>query len=59
MMPLDAGPAVSRQRALEHVPKKLRDFFDKDMLQLFEIERFLFDHVIPRVGKRSSVESLK
>ena len=33
---------------LEHVPKKLLDFFDEDMLQLFEIERFLFDHVIPR-----------
>ncbi|MGH6853002.1 MAG: hypothetical protein ACREDJ_07380 [Methylocella sp.] len=35
-------------RRSENVPKKLRDFFDKDMLQLFEIERFLFDHVIPR-----------
>jgi hypothetical protein len=34
--------------ALEHVPKKLLDFFDKDMLHLFEFERFLFDHVIPR-----------
>ena len=33
---------------LEHVPKKLIDFFDKDMLQLFEFERFLFDYVIPR-----------
>ena len=33
---------------LEHVPKKLIDLFDKDMLQLFEFERFLFDHVIPR-----------
>jgi hypothetical protein len=33
---------------LEHVPKKLLDFFDKGMLQLFEIERFIFDHVIPR-----------
>ncbi len=38
-------------RTLEYVPKKLRDFFDKDMLQLFESERFLFDHVIPRVGQ--------
>ncbi len=27
--------------ALEHIPKKLLDFFDKDMLQLFEFERFL------------------
>jgi hypothetical protein len=33
---------------LEHVPKKLLDFFDKDMLQFFEFERFLIDHVIPR-----------
>ncbi|TPV97404.1 MAG: hypothetical protein USCAAHI_03170 [Beijerinckiaceae bacterium] len=30
---------------LEHVPKKLVAFFDKDMFQLFEFERFLFDHV--------------
>jgi hypothetical protein len=35
------------RRYLEHVPKKLHDFFDKDMLQLFEMERFLFDHLIP------------
>ena len=33
---------------LEHVPKKLRDFFDSDMLHVFESERFLIDHVIPR-----------
>ena len=33
---------------LEHVPKKLLDFFDQDMLQLLEFERFLPDHVIPR-----------
>jgi hypothetical protein len=26
----------------------LLDFFDKDMLQLFESERFLFDQVISR-----------
>ena len=36
---------------LEHVPKKLLDFFDFDMLILFEFERFHFDHVIPRDGK--------
>jgi hypothetical protein len=30
--------------------KKLPGFFDSDMLQLFEIERFLFDHAIPRGG---------
>jgi hypothetical protein len=34
--------------SLEHVPKKLLDFFDKDMLQLFEFKLLLFDHVIPR-----------
>ena len=32
--------------AIEHVPKKLLDFFDSDMLQLFEFERFLFDQMI-------------
>ena len=31
--------------ALEHIPKKSLDFFDKDGLQLFEFERFLLDHV--------------
>jgi hypothetical protein len=33
---------------LEHVPKKPVGLFDKDMRQLFEFERFLSDHVIPR-----------
>jgi hypothetical protein len=28
--------------------KKLLDFFDQDMLQLFEFKLLLFDHVIPR-----------
>jgi hypothetical protein len=32
---------------LEHVPKKLLDFFDQDILQLIDVERFLFDHMIP------------
>ncbi len=32
---------------LEHVAKKLRDFFDRNMLQLFKFERFLFDQMIP------------
>ena len=32
---------------LEHVPKKLRDFFDPNMLQISESERFLFDQMIP------------
>ncbi len=30
----------------EHDPKKLLDFFDSDMLQLFDFERFLFDQMI-------------
>jgi len=34
------------QLLLEHVPKKLLDFFDQNMLQLFESERFLFDQMI-------------
>jgi hypothetical protein len=29
----------------------LLGFFDKDMLQLLEFERFLFDHGIPRGGQ--------
>jgi hypothetical protein len=32
---------------LEHVPKKLIDFFDQNMLQLIDFERFLFDQMIP------------
>ena len=34
-------------RPLEHVPKKLLDFFDQDMLQLFDFERVLIDQMIP------------
>jgi len=30
----------SHRIELEHVPKKLLDFFDKNMLQLFDSERF-------------------
>ena len=33
--------------ALEQVPKKLIDFFDEDLLQHFDIERFPIDHMIP------------
>jgi hypothetical protein len=42
-----AGASIDPCR-LEHVPKKLLDFFDQDILQLFDFERFLIDHVIPR-----------
>jgi hypothetical protein len=38
------GPLRGKAAVREHVPKKLLDFFDHDMLY----ERFLFDHVIPR-----------
>ncbi len=31
----------------EHVPKKLPDFFDKNMLHFIDFERFLFDRTIP------------
>jgi hypothetical protein len=34
------------ESGLEHVPKKLTDFFDLNMLQVFESERFLFDQMI-------------
>jgi hypothetical protein len=33
--------------ALEQVPKKLTDFFDENLLQHFDFERFLIDHMIP------------
>jgi hypothetical protein len=34
--------------------KKLTGFFDKDMLQLFEFELLLFDHVFHVIWKRSN-----
>ena len=33
--------------ALVHVPKKLLDFFDEDMLQFIDFERVLVDQMIP------------
>jgi len=33
--------------AIEHVPAKLKDFADKDMLQDIELARFLFGEAIP------------
>jgi hypothetical protein len=41
-------PHFCRDIGLEHVSKKFLDFFDEEMLQLFEFERTLFDYVIPR-----------
>jgi hypothetical protein len=40
-----AGAAISFM--LEHVPEKWTRFSDKDMLQVFELARILFDQVIP------------
>ncbi|MHB8883690.1 MAG: hypothetical protein ACYC5H_01160 [Methylovirgula sp.] len=34
-------------RRLEHVPEKLNDFSDKNMLQPIDFERFLLDRMIP------------
>jgi len=39
--------------ALEHVPKKLLDFLDQNMLQLFESERFFSIRGFHLIGKRS------
>jgi hypothetical protein len=44
-----AKRAVHWSRSL----KKL-DFFDKDLLQLIDIERCLFDRMFHAIGKRSS-----
>ncbi|MGO8847072.1 MAG: hypothetical protein ACLQFI_17425 [Methylocella sp.] len=35
-----------RRHGLEHVPEKLTGFFDQNMLQLLESERFLYDQMI-------------
>jgi hypothetical protein len=37
----------ARAPGLEQVPKKLLDFFAKDLLQRIDFERFLVDHLIP------------
>ncbi|MDQ6703076.1 MAG: hypothetical protein M3Z96_08260 [Pseudomonadota bacterium] len=44
-----AKVALARKRATVSMSlKKLLGFFDADMLQLFDFERVLFDHMIPR-----------
>jgi hypothetical protein len=49
--PLGIAPGTVKihqiRHPLDHVPKKLIDFFDQNMLQLFDFERFLFDPMIP------------
>ena len=37
--------------------KKVLEFFDSDILQLFEFARFLFDQGLHVIGKRSSRKS--
>jgi uncharacterized protein YfeS len=43
--PIWKAPGTGHKETLEHVPKKLRDFFDSDMLQLFDFERVLIEKV--------------
>jgi hypothetical protein len=38
--------------SVEQVPKKLTDFFDENLLQHFDFERFLIDHMFHVIGKR-------
>ncbi len=45
--PIFADALAKTLPRLEHVPKKLLDFFDQDMLQLFDFERVLIDQMIP------------
>jgi fatty acid desaturase len=42
-----ASFSVLQFQWLEHVPAKLHDFADKNMLQLIDLARFLFAQVIP------------
>jgi len=38
---------LGSSEVLEHVPTKLHDFVDKDMLQIFVLARFHFGEAIP------------
>jgi hypothetical protein len=38
---------MSGMNGLEHVPAKLHDFADKNMLQFIDLARFLFAQVNP------------
>jgi hypothetical protein len=42
-----SSDSIGTEKALEHVPEKWTRFSDKDMLQVFELARILFDQVIP------------
>ncbi|MGH6840894.1 MAG: hypothetical protein ACREDV_02210, partial [Methylocella sp.] len=46
---------LRRAHALERVVKKLLDFFGQDMLQLFDIEHVLTDHMI-RAPRMPAIE---
>jgi hypothetical protein len=47
-IPATGSNGHSLPRPLQHVPEKLRGFFHKDMLQLFEFERST-----PEYGKQN------
>ena len=52
-LPRSRGFSFSRVGRTEHVPEKLNDFSDKNMLQFIDLERFPIGWNHP-IGKRSS-----
>jgi hypothetical protein len=42
-----AGKQARHRKCLEHVPEKLTDFSDQNMLQEIDFERILIDRMIP------------